>query len=164
MKRIAAITKVFDTLYNRPFDYSVFNDRLLIQKTIYILQEMGMSIGDYSFKWHKYGPYSQSVQDDGFRLLSTQADGMIQIRFTDYGISILDNFRTLLNQKPHSVSTERWLEAVASIHYIKRNCLPLAADNELVDELIKRKPHFNDRGLVNLAVASANEISVPHES
>ena len=44
---------VFKYIFDRKFNPSSFEDRLEMQKSVYILQNMGISVGDYNFLWYK---------------------------------------------------------------------------------------------------------------
>ena len=55
---------VYKILYGHNFSYSDFDQRMEMQKAVYLLQDMGVPIGDYGFRWYLHGPYSQSLQDD----------------------------------------------------------------------------------------------------
>ena len=51
---------------------STIEERLHLQKTVYLLQASGLRLG-YAFNWYKHGPYSQSLADDSFAVLSAEA-------------------------------------------------------------------------------------------
>ena len=70
---------VFKSIFDRDFQPNVFEDRLEMQKTVYLLQNMGISVGDYKFMWYKHGPYSQILQND---ILNLQSVGDINIDFS----------------------------------------------------------------------------------
>ena len=55
----------------RRFDLkrSTIDDRLQLQKLVYLLQATGVQLG-YGFCWFKYGPYSQDLADDAYAVLS----------------------------------------------------------------------------------------------
>ena len=57
---------IFKKIYGSDFDYGNFEHRLEMQKAVYLLQDMGVPVGDYGFRWYQHGPYSQSLQDDMF--------------------------------------------------------------------------------------------------
>ena len=40
------------------------DDRIKLQKAVYVLENMGVHVGDYSFSWNKYGPYSLALDSD----------------------------------------------------------------------------------------------------
>ena len=59
-----SLLPVYKMLYGRNFHYGNFDQRLEMQKAVYLLQDMGVPIGDYGFRWYQHGPYSQNLQDD----------------------------------------------------------------------------------------------------
>ena len=59
-----SLLPVYKMLYGRNFHYVNFDQRLEMQKAVYLLQDMGVPIGDYGFRWYQHGPYSQNLQDD----------------------------------------------------------------------------------------------------
>lgn len=63
---------VFESVFDREFQQTSFEDRLEMQKTIYLLQNLGISVGNYNFLWYKHGPYSQTLQNDILRLQSAE--------------------------------------------------------------------------------------------
>ena len=58
------IKELCGNVYNREIDCQKLQDQILAQKTVYLLEAMGVYVGDYSFNWCKYGPYSIKLQDD----------------------------------------------------------------------------------------------------
>lgn len=63
------LASVYQDVYGEKFTSDDFSKRMKMQKLIYLLQEAGISIGDYNFHWsnhgpYKRGPYSQQLQND----------------------------------------------------------------------------------------------------
>ncbi len=50
------------------FNMNKFDDRLILQKTIYILKSFGIDLG-YEYNWYRYGVYSPDLTSDGFDLM-----------------------------------------------------------------------------------------------
>jgi len=50
-----------------PFDMDRFSDRLILQKKVFLLQEMGLDLG-YIFSKYVYGPYCSELANDGFKI------------------------------------------------------------------------------------------------
>jgi uncharacterized protein YwgA len=48
-----------------------FDERLTLQKTIYLLQQMGVHLG-YQFSWYIRGPYSRDLTADAFSNLGSE--------------------------------------------------------------------------------------------
>lgn len=45
-----------------------FDDRLILQKVVYLLQESGLEMG-YRYHWYLRGPYSTGLTDDAYFLV-----------------------------------------------------------------------------------------------
>ena len=46
-----------------PFKVDSFEDRLIMQKAVYLAQAGGVNLG-YYYHWYLYGPYSPSLHSD----------------------------------------------------------------------------------------------------
>ena len=104
------------------------DDRLKIQKIMYLLQEYGVDLG-YAYNWYVNGPYCKAVNDDanghefepGPSALSPDAKIKIQ------------KFRQAFKD---DLDDPKWLEVAASLVYLwnkKYDCHPLS---EIVSDLI----------------------------
>lgn len=95
-----------------------FNDRLKLQKTIYILKRgFGIDLG-YYFNWHIRGPYSPGLARDAYALLSDyDYNSLPQKRFVDN--SIEQGFRMFLHFLEKHKSDTDFLEIAACILYLK---------------------------------------------
>lgn len=57
-----------------PNDFkSNFNDRLILQKTIYLMEHFGLNIG-YYFSWYLRGPYSPALARDAYEIAKTYSE------------------------------------------------------------------------------------------
>lgn len=134
---------VYKILYERDFSYSEFEQRMEMQKAVYLLQDMGVPVGDYGFRWYRHGPYSQNLQDD-----MHYESGRICATLTlskEYAESI-DRLRDVIHSKKKgNYSVSHWVECLASLHYLRENLLSFNAPmEEVVAELEKRKKHLSD--------------------
>jgi uncharacterized protein YwgA len=78
-------------------------DRLALQKTIYLLQKMGLEFG-YRFKWYTLGPYSSDLANDMFEGLSINT-----ITASDDGYSEFETgntYRKLRKKIPSNITKE----------------------------------------------------------
>jgi hypothetical protein len=115
-KKVAALGGILRRVGN--FDpttfESNFNYRLILQKTVYLMQQFGLNIG-YSFSWYLRGPYSPTLTRDTYELIKiypeTQpvkfADSTAEKRFCEFIAFI----------KPIARDYMR-LERIASIHFL----------------------------------------------
>lgn len=58
------LKEIYRKVYNETFIYGKLDHRIKLQKAVYILENMGVHVGDYSFSWNKYGPYSLGLDSD----------------------------------------------------------------------------------------------------
>lgn len=45
------LKEVYRRIYDKPFNYNELDDRIRLQCIVYILENMGINVGDYSFSW-----------------------------------------------------------------------------------------------------------------
>lgn len=144
---------VFKELYGNDFNYSDFNDRMEMQKAIYLLQDMGVPVGDYGFRWYLHGPYSQALQDDMYYENGrTRTDVILSQEYSDSIAHLREIFHS---PKRGNYSTSEWVECLASLRYLRRNILSFnAPDSAVVEALEAKKPHLSnhDANLAALAL------------
>lgn len=132
---------IYKEIFNHEFDKSSFDDRLEMQKIVYLLGDLGISVGDYSFTWYKHGPYSQVLQND----ILCDSNIEPQITFSTESEKIVNKLKEVLFSAEISYGISEWSECLGSLHYIKENILPSNASDEMaLKELILRKPHLNN--------------------
>ena len=122
---------------------STTEERLRLQKTIYLLQACGFKIG-YGFSWYKYGPYSQELVYDSYRALSAErekyADKTADLGFSEQTGSKIDHFKAMLGE---ALTDLKQLELLASVDFVRRTWLsPEATPNEVATELRQHKTRF----------------------
>lgn len=149
---------VFKSIFDRDFQPNVFEDRLEMQKTVYLLQNMGISVGDYKFMWYKHGPYSQILQND---ILNLQSVGDINI---DFSADAKREIRTLKNavfKEGLEYNLSQWVECLGSLQYIKESLLPSSAEEGTVlNELKNRKPYLNNDNDNKIALQTLKELAI----
>jgi len=93
-----------------------FNQRLIIQKTIYLMQQFDLYIG-YDFNWYLRGPYSPDLTRDSYQILRRYGE-LPKIGFAD--LEAEARFQRFLAFTSRRLHDHDWLEAVASIHYLHK--------------------------------------------
>ena len=135
------LNQLYARLFDESFSYSEFSKRLKMQKGIYLLQEMGVPVGEYRFTWYKHGPYSQSLLDDMHD--SPECTSVTLTPDTEAAISELHE--ALVMPKGSKYTQEEWAECLGSLHYLKDNVFSSTIDdNTMLNELLKRKDHLTD--------------------
>jgi uncharacterized protein YwgA len=129
-------------LLRRINNYSVksFSDRLLLQKTVYLMQEFGVPL-DYRFTWYFHGPYCPSLTKQFYEI--GEINERFEIRkFKDQQCE--DNFKKLLTFLGDRKKDEKWLEAIASIHYLHK-LKPKLDDERLITKFLELKPRYSKK-------------------
>ena len=113
--------KLFLNVLNEESDIGTLDDRVRIQKTVYLGQLSGINLG-YHFGWHIKGPYSPSLARDYYALeeATRRGDKAFENRSLPQGLADkLRRIRPLLQVPPETGLTKvEWLELVASLHYL----------------------------------------------
>jgi len=140
----------FHYLFNEPINMQTFEDRLLLQKRVYFLQEFGIPFG-YSFGWYVRGPYSSELARDGFE--SEPISKLFHEKWQDLSNSLpgiegsdkeaLEKARAFFNKiRESGLSEERFLELASSLHFLKNTWFP--GDYFKAAELLRKlKPKFS---------------------
>ena len=123
-----------------------FDDRIICQKKIYLLQSLGTDLG-YSYSWYLRGPYSPALAN----YVYSNAELLSSTNFDDYKISesVTENIKRvndLEKQRPTDLSLSSWYELLASLIYIEKNrdSWKIKDDEDaLFDALMKQKPQFD---------------------
>ena len=123
-----------------------FDERLISQKKIYILQSLGIDLG-YSYNWYVYGPYAPTLANYMYNNL----DLLNSSDFSEYTLAEtveknIDMVESLGKGKPADLSLASWYELIASLLYIHNNreSWRINSDEEsLFNQLIESKPKYS---------------------
>lgn len=136
------LKEVYKNVFEKDFDSSKFEERLKMQKMVYLLQNMGISIGDYNFLWYKHGPYSQVLQND---ILSEEDIKPIDLKYSNDAKKEIDKLKKAMAEENLHYSQAEWIECLGSLLYIKENVLSSSSnEDDIIKELKKRKPHLDN--------------------
>lgn len=96
-----------------------FEDRLLLQKSIYLLQILGLDLG-YRYSWYIHGPYCPSLTADAYEVKRELEKGTEfgRLKFNEIGDQILEKHKRMLEKKPSNLSKVKWAELLTSLHYV----------------------------------------------
>ena len=125
-------------------DVSGFDARLILQKTIYLIEEAGIRLS-YPFNWYLRGPYSPALARDLFDLASSDEDidGWV---LDDHSRAVAQRIKPLISDPPDEdadVKASR-LELLASLHYLAhRRGVSLDDAGEATAQLARNGKHFS---------------------
>lgn len=117
------------------YDFSMthFDERLKLQKLIYLLQAFGVYLG-YDFSWYLRGPYCSLLAHNGFSLEEIYDKIPKDIKLKDKE----DQKKFYRFQNFVKAKTVDDLEIAASIHYLK-NVRGKSMDDERIKEKVSKK-------------------------
>lgn len=119
------------------FNLCTFKGRLVLQKTIYLLQSYGLNLG-YTFTWYIHGPYSPQLTKDAFRLQEIYSE-IPAAEFTDSNIeNRLKKFITFLSDRK---TDGDWLEQLACTHFLKA-LNPEESEEKIITKVLNHEYHF----------------------
>jgi hypothetical protein len=98
------------------FEMTTFDGRLILQKTVYLWDSFGVPTG-YPFNWYVRGPYSPPLTAAGFQIKDSFGS-IPPAKFVDPNVE--KRFQDCLSFVGTRGGNARWLELVASIHFLAK--------------------------------------------
>lgn len=122
-------------------DMDNFDNRLIYQKIIYLLQNYGLSLG-YGYSWYVKGPYSSELAKTLFNITPqvTAESASFVFHENDLILRKLTEFKSILS---HEIRNPLFLEVLASIVFIQKS-LRLLENTQVKNELLKLKPKLKE--------------------
>lgn len=123
----------------RPFNVASFDDRLILQKTIYLVQARGIHLG-YYYHWYLYGPYCPSLTRDLYAILSEgkYADEECERWKLDKGSSTRLKKLTPLFSESDTKTLADTLELLASVHFLVERKQVAGGNAKQIRRILKR--------------------------
>jgi uncharacterized protein YwgA len=130
---------------NKKINMSDFDDRLIFQKKTYLLQELGLKLGN-SYGWYLRGPYSRDAANDGFQLqiIQNHVEGIASLSSPEKESVEKLQAITLEAQKMFRGKNEAYLfEMLASLHFVAKHGYPRPKnERDALKRFSKLKPQF----------------------
>jgi len=129
-----------------PFQIGTFEDRLIMQKAVYLAQAAGVNLG-YYYHWYLHGPYSPSLTRDEFAIamdISAGLDESKSWRLDDESSKQLEKMRDIFAE-PKRSKLARKLELWASVHFLVDRKQVSKVDTSRITATLERfKKHFSE--------------------
>jgi len=130
-----------------------FQDRLCLQKKVYLVQTAGLELG-YRYNWYLRGPYCPNLTENAYLLKEEiendedDADSYILNKKAQQCVKTAQDIWKL--PEGIEVTEAKWVELLASIHYLKSIAYwPTEPTKELVIErLLIAKPAFKGKSVL----------------
>ena len=135
-----------------PFDMNRFTDRLILQKKVFILQEIGLDFG-YRFGKYTYGPYCSRLASDGFKVNLKENSKNANKECID------EEFLVKLKEleKGHERSAS-WFELLGTIAYLRNK--ERKSKEEIKEQISKEKAYLFEEKLFDEAYKKLLELKV----
>ena len=140
-----------------------FADRLIMQKTGYLLQQAGIPLG-YHFTWYLRGPYSPDYTDDVFALAgagSVEAAELDQWKLDEPSANILTRVKGLFDRASKEAGPARWLELLASVLFLIRTRQASADDPSGIVNVLRKNEKFYSEPEVLEGIAELRQYEFP---
>lgn len=148
------LESIFVEIFQRNFHPTSLEDRIILQKAVYLMRNLGISCGDYEFVWDKFGPFSPSLSDD-MKKEMIQTD--YPIRFTKEAERIMNSLKNIFSDIDE-YSICNWVETIASLHYLREYMYPSFSDDQIIQKLETLKEHLRNHTENVRAMKSLNEL------
>jgi uncharacterized protein YwgA len=148
------LNAVFGNVYGTRFQPGSIDDRVKLQKAVFLMRERGISCGDYEFVWDQYGPFSAELSDD----MKMEVDASeLPVEFNQEAIEIMECLKSAFARET-AYSVRYWVEAIASLLYLKRYVYPSYTDENIIRVLECKKKDLNDHNENKKAMNVLEEI------
>jgi hypothetical protein len=132
---------------------SDFDARLVFQKQVYLLQELGLKLG-HSYGWYRRGPYSSEAAADGFQLEPIQDNVENLPELTQDELKAAETLQDLVSESAGRFTSDDkayCMELLGSLHFVLKHGYPRSASKEDALRRFKElKPKFGEDSEVAL--------------
>jgi len=123
---------------NLSFKIGSFEDRLILQKVVYLAQAAGVNLG-YYHQWYLHGPYCPSLTRDAYAIDEECRKGLDDSKnwkLDDSSSNRLQSLRKIIPQKEQN--RRRGVELLASVHFLIDRKQVTGRDASPIEEILKR--------------------------
>lgn len=122
-----------------PFQMSTFEDRLILQKVVYLAQTAGARLG-YFYNWYLHGPYCPALAEDAFSVkvaIDGENDESEAYELAARPLKDLERIKNFAKEQTRA-SLARRLELLASVHFLIDRKQISGRDPETIVKKLKR--------------------------
>lgn len=123
-----------------PLNVGTFDDRLILQKSVYLLQSAGVHLG-YRFRWYLRGPYSPEMTAGAFGIAGEAEAAQQELRgwtLDDETRTRIERIKPLLASAGNKAAHARRMELLASTLFLINTNQAKPTDPEAVASILKR--------------------------
>lgn len=126
------------------FTLESINDRILLQKKVYLAQDIGLPLG-YGYSWYIHGPYSTDLTAVAYQIIPEGDTAIENHSLKEPYASIITKVNSLENaidEQNLTISVVQWYELIASIAYWYER--GYSTEEKTVEKIQETKPQFTE--------------------
>lgn len=157
MENSDILLRIYKDLTGTDLNPAEKENRVIMQKIVFLLSELGLTVGNYKFVWDRYGPFSQSLQNDinEIKQDDTPFSGVFSESVQQ---SIIFVKRILQKSEETSYGFRNWIEAVASLLFLKKYMYPSFNWDQINTKLVSLKAYLSNEEDNKEAIESCKSI------
>lgn len=136
-----AISKVHEYLVDKEISNESLEDRVIIQKVIYLAQCRGVECGNFKFSWYKKGPYSPALTKVVYDNMNDfEGEKLVDFQLNKSAIRRLSSTKEVIKHRDNTLSEADWIELLGSLVYLLED-----SDDQksVIKDLIRQKPKYS---------------------
>ena len=141
----------YSEVVGEEYDPDNQEDRIKIQKVIFLAEYKGLNLGGYLFVRKERGPYSLALRLDIIDEIAA-APSPIKVNFSEYAKIVIERIKSLVYDLIPGATENENYELAASLLYLKKNDCRYMGKDEIIKALLKWKPDY-DKPEFNLDAA-----------
>lgn len=126
------------------FTLETINDRILLQKKVYLAQDIGLPLG-YGYSWYIHGPYSTDLTAVAYQIIPEGDTAIENHSLKEPYASMITKVNSLegvIDERNLTISVVQWYELIASIAYwYKRG---YNTEEKALEKIHATKPQFTE--------------------
>lgn len=150
------LNAVFYNVYGTKFSSTNMDDKVMLQKAVFLMRERGVLCGDYEFVWDQYGPFSAELSDD-MKMEIEDDDNQQPVEFSHEAMAIMERLKKAFACET-AYTVRCWAETIASLFYLKQYMYPSYEDDRIIQVLEDKKKNLRNHEENVKAMNVLNEI------
>ena len=147
------LSDIYREIYEEDFSYECFECRLKLQSGVYLMESMGINVGNFHFSWSNLGPCSINLDTEAIH--ANDSDESNQ-KFSEIAKNCMGKLHQIAFQADKN-NCCGWMLRISSVHYLS-NVLHYD-DTQVIAELERRIPLLSDQQENGRAFEIAQSIS-----
>ena len=152
----AYLSNIYREIYEENFSHECFECRLKLQSAIYLIEVMGINVGNYSFSWSNLGPCSVNLDIEAIRADHAGITDGCNQKFSETAKNCMVKIHQIAFQADKN-NRCGWMLRISSLHYLLN--VFHYDDTQVIAELERRIPHLSDQQENGRAFEIAQSIS-----